>query len=117
MTRLLFQIHKKIISPTRYKFPKGCNMSCSCICFLEGLPTITSIVEGFGGVPSYGDNLYRSVKEYWLWNSFYSVHIFSCGYRELHADKKMFGWPHIEPKIILIKGNFEQKIFYDFDIL
>ena len=28
-------------------------MSHSRICFLEGLPTITSIVEGFGGVPSY----------------------------------------------------------------
>ena len=28
-------------------------MSRSRICFLEGLPTITSIVEGFGGVPSY----------------------------------------------------------------
>ena len=28
-------------------------MSRSRICFLEGLPTITSIVEGFGGMPSY----------------------------------------------------------------
>ena len=28
-------------------------MSRSRISFLEGLPTITSIVEGFGGVPSY----------------------------------------------------------------
>ena len=27
-------------------------MSRTRICFLEGLPTITSIVEGFGGVPS-----------------------------------------------------------------
>ena len=27
-------------------------MSRARICFLEGLPTITSIVEGFGGVPS-----------------------------------------------------------------
>ena len=28
-------------------------MSRARICFLEGLPTITSIVEEFGGVPSY----------------------------------------------------------------
>ena len=28
-------------------------MSRSRICLLEGLPTITPIVEGFGGVPSY----------------------------------------------------------------
>ena len=41
------------MSPTSYKFSKDCNMSRSRICFLEGLPTITSIVEGFGGVPSY----------------------------------------------------------------
>ena len=27
-------------------------MSRARVCFLEGLPTITSIVEGFGGVPS-----------------------------------------------------------------
>ena len=27
-------------------------MSRTRVCFLEGLPTITSIVEGFGGVPS-----------------------------------------------------------------
>ena len=27
-------------------------MSRARICFLEGLPTITSIVERFGGVPS-----------------------------------------------------------------
>ena len=42
-----------IISHSRNKSPKDCNMSRSRICFLEGLPTITSIVEGFGGVPSY----------------------------------------------------------------
>ena len=30
-------------------------MSRARICFLEGLPTITSIVEGFGGVPSHLD--------------------------------------------------------------
>ena len=29
-------------------------MSRAQVCFLEGLPTITSIVEGFGGVPSKG---------------------------------------------------------------
>ena len=29
-------------------------MSRARVCFLEGLPTITSIVEGFGGVPSNG---------------------------------------------------------------
>ena len=29
-------------------------MSRTRVCFLEGLPTITSIVEGFGGVPSGG---------------------------------------------------------------
>ena len=29
-------------------------MSRTRVCFLEGLSTITSIVEGFGGVPSWG---------------------------------------------------------------
>ena len=28
-------------------------MSRTRVCFLEGLPTITAIVEEFGGVPSY----------------------------------------------------------------
>ena len=37
---------------TRNDFPGDCNMFRSRICFLEGLPTIKSIVEGFGGVPS-----------------------------------------------------------------
>ena len=31
-------------------------MARARICFLEGLPTITSLVEGFGNVPSDHDN-------------------------------------------------------------
>ena len=39
-------------------------MSRARICFLEGLPTITSTVEGFGGVPSY---LRQAVREKNSW--------------------------------------------------
>ena len=42
-------------------------MSRARVCFLEGLPTITSIVEGFGGVPSYNTP----------WNDFVFVTSFS----------------------------------------
>ena len=35
-------------------------MSRARVWFLEGLPTITSIVEGFGGVPSYSGPSYTA---------------------------------------------------------
>ena len=50
---IVFQIYDKVTSFTKIKFPKDCNLSHACIWFWEGLSTITSNVEGFGGVPSH----------------------------------------------------------------
>ena len=46
-----------ITSLPRNKFLRDYNMSRARVCFLEGLPIITSIVEGFGGVPSQWSSL------------------------------------------------------------